>query len=407
MNDKEIECLPEAALHNNWLTTNIDAITTFVGELFQTACEENKPRHPVIDEFRELIDTDPVVRMYITQMITQACAAGHCYPRDVEELLTMLNQVLTQAPKFNETALVGCPMSAIVVWTMSVPAGFAAYRNEKINAMFKKLLAVYRDYLNSPDSLNVINDGPEGWKCKAARKKLKMKNYKYNKNDPHWGYTSWNDFFSRSLAPGAREPDAPEDNKVIVSACDSTFHFLSTDTQRYSRFWIKSQPYSLQDMLGNDELVDEFVGGTVYQAYLNPFNYHRWHSPVSGTIRKAYVKEGLYFSQATSAGVDPTAQGDSEGYVAHVQTRAIIFIDCDDPAIGLVVVMPVGMVEISSCLIDENIQPGHHVEKSDELGCFQYGGSTHCLIFRPGVIKKITAKRDKFYEVGEQIAIAN
>jgi phosphatidylserine decarboxylase len=46
-------------------------------------------------------------------------------------------------------------------------------------------------------------------------------------------------------------------------------------------------------------------------------------------------------------------------------------------------VMPVGMAEVSSCQI--TVKPGDHVNKGDELGMFHFGGSTHCLIFRPGV----------------------
>ena len=39
-------------------------------------------------------------------------------------------------------------------------------------------------------------------------------------------------------------------------------------------------------MLAGDasESVEAFVGGTVYQACLDAHNYHRWHSPVSGTV---------------------------------------------------------------------------------------------------------------------------
>ena len=61
---------------------------------------------------------------------------------------------------------------------------------------------------------------------------------------------------------------SPDDDKVIVSACESTPYRIATGVQRQDRFWIKSQPYSLQDMLANDDSVDQFVGGTVYQAYL-------------------------------------------------------------------------------------------------------------------------------------------
>ena len=59
---------------------------------------------------------------------------------------------------------------------------------------------------------------------------------------------------------------------------------------------------------------------------------------------------------------------------------------CDAPAIGLVCAMFVGMVEVSSCVIHPDIRTGHRVKKGDELGYFQYGGSTYCLIFRPGAI---------------------
>ena len=48
--------------------------------------------------------------------------------------------------------------------------------------------------------------------------------------------------------------------------------------------------------------------------------------------------------------------------------------------------MPVGMAEVSSCVILPEIQPGRRVKKGEELGYFQYGGSTCCLIFRPGAV---------------------
>jgi phosphatidylserine decarboxylase len=64
----------------------------------------------------------------------------------------------------------------------------------------------------------------------------------------------------------------------------------------------------------------------------------------------------------------------------------VIVIDCDDRAIGQVGCVFVGMAEVSSCVIDA--LPGQHVEKGDEIGYFQYGGSTYCLIFEPGVIER-------------------
>ena len=74
---------------------------------------------------------------------------------------------------------------------------------------------------------------------------------------------------------------------------------------------------------------------------------------------------------------------------------------------GIVCVMPVGMVEISTCTLLDTIKPGHHLSKGDELGYFQFGGSTHCVLFQKGVIKNFVTKQDAFYQVGQMIAEAN
>ena len=139
-------------------------------------------------------------------------------------------------------------------------------------------------------------------------------------------------------------------------------------------------------MLANDDSVDQFVGGTVYQAFLSATNYHRWHSPVAGTIVRAFVVEGTYYSEADSEGADAVEPMNSQSYLAHVAARAVILIEAEDPVIGLMAFVAVGMSEVSSCLIGSKVTPGYHVGKGEELGYFQYGGSTYCLVFRPGAI---------------------
>jgi phosphatidylserine decarboxylase len=41
-------------------------------------------------------------------------------------------------------------------------------------------------------------------------------------------------------------------------------------------------------------------------------------------------------------------------------------------------------------MIASKVKPGYHVEKGEELGYFQFGGSTHCLVFRPGAIAEFS-----------------
>jgi phosphatidylserine decarboxylase len=46
----------------------------------------------------------------------------------------------------------------------------------------------------------------------------------------------------------------------------------------------------------------------------------------------------------------------------------------------------VGMAEVSSCQI--TVVAGQRVACGDQVGMFHFGGSTHCLVFRPGVSLK-------------------
>lgn len=404
----------------NWLPSNQEHLEEWLVGFMQAveAGREQETFHPVIKEFRDLIDHNPVVRMYMEEMIAQVPKTkkyrSH-HLRSVNQMLRLINAVLTQAPEYDDTALVGAPLNAIIDWCMGTRAGFAAFRDETINGMFRKILMAWCEFLSSEASLYVLNDSPNGWKCDAAQKAINIGQFQYDPMDQYWGFKSWNDFFIRKFKDGERPIAEPDNNKVIVSACESAPYKISNHVKKYDKFWLKSQPYSLQDMLASDESVDRFVGGTVYQAFLSAFNYHRWHSPVTGTIKKAFVQGGTYYSEADSEGEDPAGPNNSQGYITQVATRAIIFIECDDPAIGLMCFIAVGMAEISSCIIDLKIQPGYHIKKGEELGYFQYGGSTHCLIFRPGVIKEFALHAipdPNIHEpplvlLGQEIAVAN
>src|ERR1700689_787912 len=343
---------------------------------------------PVLTESQELIDTDPVVRMSLNQMIAQVPSTKPYRKRHLENvphMMRLINEVLTTAPEFGPN-MVATPLGAILDWTMGTPAGFAAFRDPRVNAMIKKILNAWCEFLSSGDSLYALNDSPSGWKCAEARRAVGIEQYEHDPKDEHWGFASWNDFFTRRFEDGERPVASPDDDKVIVSACEATPYGISTDVKRQDRFWIKSQPYSLEDMLANDDSVDQFVGGTVYQAFLSATNYHRWHSPVAGTIVRAFMVEGTYYSEPDSEGADAVEPMNSQSYLAHVAARAVILIEAEDPVIGLMAFIAVGLSEVSSCLIRPGIEPGYHVEKGEELGYFQYGGSTHRLVFRPGAI---------------------
>ena len=89
---------------------------------------KGKSLHPVILKFQKLIADDSIVRMYMTQMIQQVSDKyTHYHPNNLQDFLLQLNAVLTIAPSYiapghgEESALVGTPFSAILIWTMDTP----------------------------------------------------------------------------------------------------------------------------------------------------------------------------------------------------------------------------------------------------------------------------------------------
>ena len=99
------------------------------------------------------------------------------------------------APEYGDEN-VTLPMGAVLDWTMGTPAGIAANRDSRINGALKAILREWYDFLNTPNALYVLND--------------------------------------------------------------STPYGLRTDVRLRDRFWVKGQPYSLHDMLDNDDAVAEW-----------------------------------------------------------------------------------------------------------------------------------------------------
>jgi hypothetical protein len=75
--------------------------------------------HPVIEEFRGLIEGDPIVCMYLTEMIEQVPHTKEYRQRHLEsidQMLRLINEVIRRAPEYNETGLVGAPLNAVLDW---------------------------------------------------------------------------------------------------------------------------------------------------------------------------------------------------------------------------------------------------------------------------------------------------
>jgi len=66
-----------------------------------------------------------------------------------------------------------------------------------------------------------------------------------------------------------------------------------------------------------------------------------------------------------------------------VSVRQVIVIRLDDGSGRLVALVEIGMTEVSSCV--PTVVEGQEVRKGDQLGYFQYGGSSYALVFDKGL----------------------
>ncbi len=376
-----------------WLPSDQEALDNWLGNLVDVVDIE-APLHPSIQELKDLIENNADLFMLFHLMFSQVPhkppynynPGGGPQVRSYLVLLQLLNHILTTAPEFDKTVMVGCPINAILDWSMGTKAGFAVFLNERVNRQLKKILNEWGRYLSSPESCYVLNTDPvRGWFGENAMAAMPefVEDFQCDPSRPHFGFHSWDDFFTRQFRIGRRPVASPEDDRIIVNACESAPYRIALGVKRRDRFWIKAQPYSLEDMLKGDSLMDAFIGGTIYQAFLSPLSYHRWHSPINGRVLKAYNLEGTYYSETYSEGLDPSGPNESQAYITSLAARAVIFLEADDPAVGIVCFMGVGMSEVSSCQI--TVKEGELVRKGEQLGMFHFGGSTYCLLFGPQV----------------------
>lgn len=374
----------------DWLPPDESTVAEFRMKLCRQAIEActDGPRLEAVRALHTLLRDDATLRMDMTRAIGEATDAGYALGyRNTDELIRVIDYLMSYAPPFSDSSLVICPLNAVLDWPMCMPSGYAVFRHPVFNKQLRRVLTAWSAFLGGPHSRTHLNESsPDGWFSPKADEKIGLSQFVTHPELPHWGFLSWNDFFTRRFRQGERPVDGGDDDKVIVSPCEARPYQLRHNVRLVDDFWIKSQPYSLLDMLGAHEagLAQRFVGGTVYQAYLNAYSYHRWHAPVRGTVVKAYNLAGTYYSCAEVHGPDKDGLNDSQGYSTAMATRAVIVIEADDPAVGQVACVFVGMGEVSSCMVE--VVPGQRVSKGDELGYFQYGGSTICMVFEPGKV---------------------
>jgi len=134
-------------------------------------------------------------------------------------------------------------------------------------------------------------------------------------------------------------------------------------------------------LLGSPTLASRFTPLSSLAVFrLAPQDYHRFHSPVDGTIESVATLPGDYFT------VNPQAVNETlDVFTANRRDVLIINANLFPARQGETpTVVPVAFVAIGALLVGSvnwSKKPGEAVKKGDDLGWFAYGGSTVVCVF--------------------------
>ncbi|KAI8091016.1 phosphatidylserine decarboxylase-domain-containing protein [Gilbertella persicaria] len=183
-------------------------------------------------------------------------------------------------------------------------------------------------------------------------------------------YKNFNEFFSRAILPEKRPIAEPEDEGVIVSSADSRLNvFDSVDAA--TTFWIKGKEFTLAKLLQDEALAQELEGGSLAIFRLAPQDYHRFHVPARGTIESMKNIEGAYYT------VNPcTINTDLDVFTENHRNVATL----KSPLGFNYAFVSIGALLVGS-IVMTNGQVGKELAKGEEMGYFQYGGSTCIAVF--------------------------
>ena len=183
-------------------------------------------------------------------------------------------------------------------------------------------------------------------------------------------YKSYNDFFTRRIKAGARIMDMAPAH--FISPCDSKLSIYPITGN--GCFTIKHTRYTMASLLQDKQLAAAFEGGTLLVFRLAVDDYHRFCYPADGCVVTRRRIPGRLHT------VMPIANDYYPIYKENTREYCVI----DTERFGRVVMMEVGALMVGRIV---NFEVDAQVERGQEKGCFEFGGSTIVLAFEKDRIR--------------------
>jgi len=197
----------------------------------------------------------------------------------------------------------------------------------------------------------------------VKKNSIKMEDYKDVK------YRSFNDFFIREIKGGLRP--LPADIHDVAAPCDGklTAYKITPD----SVFRIKNSVYTIEDLLQDAQLANDFMNGLCLIFRLSPDDYHRYF----------YIDDGTVLSRKRISGVLHTVKPISQEYKVFSR-NAREYEVMQTKHFGKVIQMEVGALFVGRIT---NHMAGNTFSRGDEKGMFEFGGSTVIMLFGKDAIE--------------------
>ncbi|MEL6537982.1 MAG: phosphatidylserine decarboxylase [Bacteroidota bacterium] len=207
-------------------------------------------------------------------------------------------------------------------------------------------------------------------------------------------FTSFNDFFYRTLKPEARPM-----GEGLVSPGDGKLLAFESPEQ-VGEFFVKGSKFTLTRFLQDEALASQFADGPLLILRLAPNDYHRFHFPFAGVPEAMHPIRGWYYS------VSPYAVMPNFGRVFCENKRAYTLLRTEDR--GNILLAPVGATMVGSILT--TYTPGQAIAKGAEMGYFAFGGSTIVMNLQAGqfqidedLLANTRQGKETFVKMGEKI----
>lgn len=182
-------------------------------------------------------------------------------------------------------------------------------------------------------------------------------------------FVSFNDFFIRHLKPECRPIAYGHD--VAILPADARY-LVFQHIQNADGFWVKGKKFSLEQLIQDGKLAEQYAQGAMVIARLCPVDYHRFHFPCQCTPSQTRLVNGPLFS------VNPKALKRNIEILSE-NKRMITALKTDN--FGTVQYIEVGATYVGS--INQTFTPGELYVKGKEKGYFSFGGSCLILLFEP------------------------